>query len=113
LGRGLALADRLPEGDRPGIRLALLEQCGLVHRAGGDMAAAAADFSAAAAEARRLGRADQEAAARLYEASALSWVDREGCLAAVDGAVALVPRLDGPLPRAHVRGWAAYWNLLW
>jgi DNA-binding winged helix-turn-helix (wHTH) protein len=113
LGRALTLADRLPAADRPVIRLAVLEQRGLVRRAGGDLSGAAADFAALADDAGRLGLAEQEAGARLYLASALSWGDRAGCLAAVDGAVALLPRLAEGVQRAHVRGWAGYWNLLW
>ncbi len=113
LGRALHLAGFLPESDRPVSRLALLEQRGLVCRGGGDMIGAVSDFTTAAAEARNLGLAEQEATAQLYLASVLSWSDRKGCLSAVDEAVALIPKLTGPYQSAHVRGWAAYWNMLW
>src|SRR5262249_44779154 len=113
LGRALELVERQPERERPVARLVLLEQRGLVRRAGGAMAAAATDFSTLAEEARRLGQVEGEAQARLYLASALSWGNRDGCLAAVDEAVSLIPNLTSPLRRAHVKGWVAYWNMLW
>src|SRR5262249_13895408 len=77
-------------------------------RASDDLAGAAADSDAQAECARRLGRLDAELDARFYLASAVSWSDRERCLAAADEAITRVSRLADPFLQAHTRGRSAY-----
>jgi DNA-binding winged helix-turn-helix (wHTH) protein/tetratricopeptide (TPR) repeat protein len=113
LSRALALIDRLPEANRTLHRLELLEQRGVVHRAQSDLANTALDFEAMATCAQQAGLIEDEIRARFYLASALSWVDRQRCLAVMEQTVELSQRLDNPLLQAQARGWAGYWNLLW
>ena len=70
-------------------RLALLEQLGLARRSMGDVPAAVEDFAALAAQAHDQGRTAEEVRALLHLGSALSWIDREQSLAAVERALAL------------------------
>jgi hypothetical protein len=90
---------------------ALREDLGLVRRSMGDMSGAAADFETLSALARELARPAVEAKALLYLASALTWVDRARRRAALDRVATLAAKIDDELLRAHVRGYAAYWNL--
>ncbi|MGH9630410.1 MAG: hypothetical protein ACRD7E_19025, partial [Bryobacteraceae bacterium] len=64
------------------------------------------------AAARLAADVDAEAKALLSAASALSWVDRERCLVAVDEAAALCRFIGEDLLRAHVRGYCGYWHFL-
>jgi tetratricopeptide (TPR) repeat protein len=111
LGHALELAGRPPDDEHA--ELSVLEDRGLVHQSMGDMRAAADDFDAAGRAAARLGRREAEAAARLHEGAALSWVDPGRCLAAVDRAVELASGLDDAGLAADTAAWAAYWHLLW
>ncbi|MEZ6059240.1 MAG: AAA family ATPase [Planctomycetaceae bacterium] len=95
------------------LRLPLFEQRGLIHRSGNNIAAAATDFEAMAREARRQGKVTDQANAQFYLASVFSWVDRQKCLDAAARANRLAEGLDDELHRKHLRGWSAYWNLLW
>jgi predicted ATPase len=63
LTRADELRSRMPEPQRSQLRAAVLERRGMIHRATGDVAGAAADFEALAAEAHERGQADGEAKA--------------------------------------------------
>ena len=113
LERALGVIEELPAAERAEKRATLLVDLGLVYRAGGDMP------SAVEALERALQPGDGEllpstrTQANLYLASALSWINRERCLAAVATAVgACADAGDGEL-EAHTRASAAYWHLLW
>jgi DNA-binding winged helix-turn-helix (wHTH) protein/tetratricopeptide (TPR) repeat protein len=112
VGRALDLAERLPDAERVAGRLALLEQLGQVRRAMGDVRAAVDAFEALARYAREQGRADEEARALLELGGALSWIDRDRSLAAIEQALALAPRLSDETLRAHVRGFAGCQRIL-
>jgi DNA-binding winged helix-turn-helix (wHTH) protein/tetratricopeptide (TPR) repeat protein len=112
IARALDLVERLPDAERVTGRLALLEQLGQVRRAMGDVKATVKSFEALARYAQEQGRPDEEARARLELAGALSWIDRDGSLAAVEQAVALVPRLSDEALQAHVRGFGGCQRIL-
>ncbi|APZ96601.1 AAA family ATPase [Fuerstiella marisgermanici] len=95
------------------LRLSLFEQRGLIYRSSANIAAAAKDFEAMAQEARRRGKVAEQANAQFCLASVFSWVDRQKCLDAAVRANQLAERLDSGLHQKHLRGWWAYWNLLW
>jgi tetratricopeptide (TPR) repeat protein len=105
VGRALGLAQRLPDAERVATRLALLEQLGQVRRAMGDMKATVESFDTLAGYAREQGRPDEEARALLELSGALSWMDRDRSLAAIEQALALVPSLSDEALQAHVRGY--------
>src|SRR5262249_58857598 len=86
-------------------RLALLERLGQVRRAMGDVRATVEGFEALASYAREHGRADVETRALLELGGALSWIDRDRSLAAIEQALALAPRLSDEALQAHVRGY--------
>src|SRR5688500_15401444 len=77
------------------------------------MQEAARDFEAMARAARDRGDAASEVRAFLCSSSVLSWLDRSKCLLTVQKALELSRSLDDDLLRAHTRGYAGYWNLLW
>src|SRR5262249_59760009 len=105
VGRALDLAERLPDAERVVGRLALLEQLAQVRRAMGDVRASVEGFEALASYARERGRPDEEARALLELGGALSWIDRDRSLAAIEQALALVPTLSDEALQAHVRGY--------
>ncbi len=111
LERALRLVDRLPAAEAAPLRPTVHEHVGLVRRTMGDMAGAAADFAALADWARGAGDAGWEATALLYFASARTWSDPRDAKAASDRALSLSEAIADPVVRAHVRGYAAYWNL--
>jgi hypothetical protein len=104
LDRAFVLAGGFAEPEHSAAHLTLLERRGLVRRASDDLAGAAADFEALASHARRLGHAAKEIEARFCLAGAVSWSDRERCLAASDEALDHAATLDDPLLLAHARG---------
>jgi hypothetical protein len=112
LRRALALAEQLPDAEHVAARLALLEQLGHVRRAMGDMRAAVNGFEALALAARKHDRPDDEARALVELGGALSWIDRDRSLAAIEQALALVPRLADETLRAHVRGYGGCQRIL-
>jgi DNA-binding winged helix-turn-helix (wHTH) protein/tetratricopeptide (TPR) repeat protein len=112
LTRALELVDRLPEAERAGERMVVLEQRGLARRAMGDMAGAAEEFEALAACARTERHLYSEAKAVDYLASSLSWFDRERCLAVVEHTLALSRHVNDELLRAHTRGSGGYGHFL-
>jgi tetratricopeptide (TPR) repeat protein len=112
LSRALELAEQWPEAEASEARSALLEERGLARRAMGDMAGAAADFVTLADYAREQGRAADEVNALIHLATVLSWVDRERCLAAAEGFVALSRNLADGVLQAHARGCWGYWHVL-
>jgi DNA-binding winged helix-turn-helix (wHTH) protein/tetratricopeptide (TPR) repeat protein len=112
VGRALDLTERLPDADRVPGRLALLEQLGQVRRAMGDVRATVEGFEALARYAREHGRADVEARALLELGAALSWIDRERSLAAIEQALALAPSLSDEALQAHVRGFVGCQRIL-
>jgi len=112
LGRALKLVEQWPEPGRAEERIAMLEQAGLARKAMGEMAGAADDFAALADYAREQGRMEDEAMALDHLATALSWVDRERCLAAAERSVTLSRGANDDLLRAHTRGSWGYWQVL-
>jgi DNA-binding winged helix-turn-helix (wHTH) protein/tetratricopeptide (TPR) repeat protein len=112
LSRALKLMTRWPESATPEIHIATMEQAGLARLAMGDMAAAADDFASLADYARERGRTDEEVKALIQMATALSWVDRDRCLAAAERFMALSRGLSDELLRAHAQGCWAYWQAL-
>ncbi|HKQ73096.1 MAG TPA: AAA family ATPase [Blastocatellia bacterium] len=112
LSRALNLVGRWPEPERVEARIAMREQVGLARLAMGDMAGAAEDFAALADYAQKQGRTDDEAMALDHLATALSWVDRERCLAAAERFVTVSRGDDDELLLAHARGCWGYWQAL-
>jgi DNA-binding winged helix-turn-helix (wHTH) protein/tetratricopeptide (TPR) repeat protein len=112
LTRAIALADHLPVADADAVYPVLLDQLGRVHRGRGDVPGTLQTFDSLAAWARDRGLIKWQAIAVRYRASALVWVDPEGSRAATSECMALSERVDDPLPRARVQGYAAYWQWL-
>jgi len=109
LTRALALVALLPEAEQVRTHMAVLGQRGLVYRAMGDMRGAAEDFTTLAGCAREQGQINDEVKALLASVSALSWVDRQRCLATLEQAMALSPQLTDEVLRAHTRGYWGHW----
>ena len=76
------------------------------------MRATVEGFEALARYAREQGRADVEARALLELGGALSWIDRDRSLAAVEQALVLAPGLPDEALRAHVRGFVGCQRIL-
>ncbi len=112
LDRALDIAGRLPAGERAALQLALVQQRGLAHRSMGDVPAAIEDFDRLAREARQQGQAGAEVRALLHLSSALSWIDRDRSLAAVEQALDRAHGLDDEVLEAHVRGYAGVQGIL-
>ena len=112
LSRALAAAKRWPEEERATWQMPLLERLGRVRRLMGDMKDAAEDFAAWAALAHQEGRVHEEVRALLYQAGALSWVNREGSVIAAGQAVALSRDFGDPLLHARAVGHQAFGRLL-
>ena len=112
VGRALELTPRIPDAERLAVRFALLEQLGQVRRAMGDMRAAVDGFEALASYARQQGHTDVEARALLELGGALSWIDRDRSMAAIEQALALIPRLSDETLRSHVRGYGGCQRIL-
>jgi DNA-binding winged helix-turn-helix (wHTH) protein/tetratricopeptide (TPR) repeat protein len=112
LRRAFDLVGRLPEAERLPLQVGILEQCGSVRRAMGDMRAAVEDFEAMVRLAREHGRCDVRARGLFFLGSALSWYDRPRFEEAEHEARDLARGLRDPLLQAHTRGYAAYWSLL-
>ena len=112
LRHALELVERWPEEERAEAHMAVLEQAGLARRAMGDMDGAAADFQALAEYAAERGRREDEVRALVHLATALSWVDRQGCLDAAERFLALSESVTDELLQAHVRGCWGYWHVL-
>ncbi|HSP96517.1 MAG TPA: AAA family ATPase [Candidatus Dormibacteraeota bacterium] len=112
LTRAIALTDHLPEADADAVYPILLDQLGRVHRGLGDVPGTLQTFDSLAAWARDRGRIEWQAIAARYRASALAWVDPEGSRAAIAEGMALSERVDDPLLRARVQGFAAYFHWL-
>jgi tetratricopeptide (TPR) repeat protein len=110
LDHTLRLVERLPESEHEAARMAVLEQRGLVRRAMGDMTKAADDFIELACLAHECDQVETEAKALLHAASAFSWVDRQRCPETFERAVALIPRLQDELLKAHVLAYWGYWH---
>src|SRR4030095_13284547 len=88
----------------------ILDQRGVVRRAMGDLTRSAADFIELARLAHECDQVETEAKALLHAASAFSWVDRQRCPETFERAVALIPRLQDELLKAHVRAYWGYWH---
>jgi len=107
--RALGLVDKLPQGEQPDLRLAVLAQRAKVCNSMGDLRGAAEDFTTLAAYAHCQGQVNEEVKAWLAAASALSWVDRERSRAALERAVALSSNVTDVLLRAHTRAYWGHW----
>ena len=107
--RALGLVDKLPQGEQPDLRLAVLAQRAKVCNSMGDLRGAAEDFTTLAAYAHCQGQVNEEVKAWLAAASVLSWVDRARCRAALERAVALSSDVTDALLRAHIRAYWGHW----
>ena len=112
LDRALELVERLPPEERAPLRIVILSDLGRVRRSMGDMRGSSAAFLAAAATARQSGNPIATVEALLLAASALTWFDREACLAAAEDAERLAPAIHHDIV-VYARGYSAYWYLLW
>ena len=113
LSRALQLVDQWPDATgRAEVRIAVLEHEGLARRAMGDMAGSAEAFSALADYAREQGHIEDEVKALIDLATALSWIDRDLCLAAAERFVVLSRGLADQLLQAHALGSWSYWHVL-
>jgi len=112
LSRALDLLERWPEAEQIEARIAVIEQMGLARLAMGDMATAADDFATLADYAREQVRFEDEVMALDHLATALSWVDRERCLAAAERFVTLSRSGANDLLQAQARGCWGYWQVL-
>jgi DNA-binding winged helix-turn-helix (wHTH) protein/tetratricopeptide (TPR) repeat protein len=113
LKKARILIGRLPAGERDELDLVALERLGLTRRSIGDMRSAADDFSELVSLATKNNRPDTATKALLYSASALSWIDRNQCLAATEEAHRLSFKIRDELLCAHARGYCAYWRFLY
>jgi len=112
LTRAFGLVSHLPAVERAPLQAGILEQVGMARRSMGDAQGAADDLEALVGLAREQGRPDVEARGLFYLGSVLSWFDRGRFEATAAEAGSLAVRLEDELLRSHVRGYAAYWNLL-
>jgi len=112
LTRAIALVEHLPAADADAEYPVLLEQLGRVHRGLGDVPGTLRTFDALASWARDRGQTEWQAVAARYRASALVWVDPDASRSANAEGLALSERVDDPLLRAKVQGFAAYWRWL-
>ena len=110
LNHALELVRRLPEQQQRAARIAVIGQRAMVSRAMGDLTSAAADFMELATSAQEGNQADDEAKALLHAASAFSWVERQRCPETFERAVALIPKLQSDLLKAHVQAYWGYWH---
>src|SRR5262249_23760202 len=116
----LRIAPELPAAESVGARLALPNAPGRVRRSMGDMRGSSEAFQEAAPAASAAGAGAASAAgdyastveALLLAAGALTWFDHAACLAAAHEAERLAQILGPPLT-TYVRGYSAYWYLLW
>jgi len=112
LRRAIALAGNLPVGEADAVYPVLVDQLGRVHRGLGDVPGTLQTFDALTAWARDRGSVEWQAIAARYRASALAWIDPERSRAATAEGLALSERVDDPLLRGKVQGFAAYWHWL-
>ena len=110
LTRALDVLERAAGSGRDDLRLLVLERRGMLRRAMGQTEDAAADFDTIARLARERGRAEHEARALFYLASAVFAVDGDRCLAAAQRAVELSRDIGDELFRARTRGSSGYWH---
>jgi len=117
--RGLQSAKRAEAP--PATMYTLQDTLGRIHRSAGDMAAAASAFSTAAELAKEGQNLADEVKAHLMRGSALSWIDRNAAIAAIDTATAGCERLPDSQKSSddrvgddvvHARGACGYWHLL-
>src|SRR5262249_52490255 len=112
LSRAFKLVERWPDAERTEARITMLEQAGVGGPALGEKGGSAEDFAFLADYARERGRTEDEARAVGHQATALSWVDRERCLAAAERFLTLSQNLTDKLLQAHARGCWGYWQAL-
>lgn len=94
LERGLALVERLRDGDRSQTRMDLLEQRALLRMSSWDLRGAVIDLRAVAEEARLAGATDRQGKALLETIHALVLLDSRQAMAAIEegqAALALAP----------------------
>jgi DNA-binding winged helix-turn-helix (wHTH) protein len=110
--RALAMTEALDEHARWEVQLDLLGELGHVRRSMGDMNGASESFLAAASLAESHDRTLPLVDALVLAASSLSWFDRAACLRVAARAEWHTRLLERPV-QVYVRGYAAYWRLLW
>ena len=96
------LVDKLPPGEQPALRLAVLGQRAMVRNSMGDLRGAAEDFTTLAASARQ-GRSTR-GSKRGSRSKCLILGGSARCRAALERAVALSSNVPDTLLRAHTRG---------
>jgi DNA-binding winged helix-turn-helix (wHTH) protein/tetratricopeptide (TPR) repeat protein len=112
LERASRLVEQWPDHERVDARMSILFQSGLARRAMGDMVGASQDFERLAAFGRNQGRPADEVEALTHLSTALSWIDRERCLATSERLLDLTSSITDELVRAHVSGCRGYWHVL-
>jgi hypothetical protein len=112
LTRAIGLAGGLPEPSRQLTEIELTEQLGQVYRLMGQLASSSAEFEKMFELAVLIGSRQCQLRAQLWLASVRSWLDRDGCLNAVDMAVRLCETGVDADSRVSAMAGAAYWNLL-
>lgn len=109
LARAASLADHLCDSK---LKLAVHQQLAALHRAGGQLEKAAAEYEILASAAKQEDDIGMQARSKLLLAEVTAWFDRTRCLKACDEAATLVEHIEAPLVRADILGQAAYWNLI-
>ena len=89
----------------------LLRERGFVQRSMGDMKGASSTWQELAQLARDATDIDAEIEGLLLLSSALFWVDREDCLAAVDRVREIASAASSTKLTAHALGWCGHWNV--
>ncbi len=112
LEQAMTLLPRLEPARRRELEPALLERLNQQRLAAGRLDQVIDGCQRLAELAREQQNPALEARALLALGNALFWVDRQGCLAAADQAMARVKDLPDPLQQAQVRGWQAHWQCL-
>jgi len=112
LTRGMALTARMHDAGRLTAELALREEIGLVYRLMGQLVSSANEFRQMHDQAREAGNVAGQLRALLCFASVSSWLDRAGCLAAIDEIRDLCAGEIDPMLRVNALGQVAYFNLL-
>lgn len=113
LDRAVHWAQQMPEPQRYPVLAGIRSERGALRRALGDMEGAAQDFAAVAEHLHAANNVEGEVRALIEWVIALSWFDRQQCLAVVDKLDAACARLTNPSLRAYGGGWRAYWYLMW
>lgn len=113
LRKAQVLCGRLPEDQRGSLPATSEELLGMANRASGRMPEALSCFERMEQEALQRHDPPTVMRALTYQASVLSWLDRDRCLSTAERALQVGRSLSDPLLRAHAEGYYSYWHLLY